>query len=140
MNRALTLGDELPVDGDPQRDSAFNGKIDLLIRPDGRDGPVYVLDWKTNSLPDYEPETLKSAMTASGYHLQYQFYSQAVRYWLQGVELGGVAYLFVRAGEKTVSLDGGTGVFVADAAAISQVSCCTAIKEALKQENRGYDS
>ena len=131
-NRALVLGAELPPDGDPQRDSAFNGKIDLLIRPEGRDGPVYILDWKTNSLPDYGPETLESAMTASDYHLQYQFYSQAVRYWLCGAELGGVAYLFARSGEKSVGLEGETGVFVADAASISQESCRTAIEEALK--------
>lgn len=139
VNRALTLGDELPPDVDPQRDSAFNGKIDLLIRPDGREGPVYVLDWKTNSLPDYGPETLKSAMAKSGYHLQYQFYSEAVRYWLYGAELGGVAYLFVRAGEKSECPDGEPGVFVADVENVTQKACRAAIKEALKQEDVGHD-
>ena len=141
VNRAKVLGDDGLTDGgvrgatalpDPQSESTFNGKIDLLVRPDGLDGPVYVLDWKTNSLPSYGTETLGRAMTASDYHLQYQFYSQAVRYWLRGAELGGVAYMFVRAGEKSESLEGNTGVFVADAAAISQESCCTAIKNALK--------
>ena len=140
VNRALTLGDELPSEDDPHRDSAFNGKIDLLIRPDGRDGPVYVLDWKTNSLPNYGQEALKSAMTKSGYHLQYQFYSEAVRYWLDGTELGGVAYLFVRAGEKSERPDGESGVFVADAENVTQEACRTAIKEALKQEDLGHDS
>ena len=134
VNRALTLGDELPSEDDPHRDSAFNGKIDLLIRPDGRDGPVYVLDWKTNSLPNYGQEALKSAMTKSGYHLQYQFYSEAVRYWLDGAELGGVAYLFVRAGERSERPDGESGVFVADAENVTQEACRSAIKEALKQE------
>ena len=134
VNRALTLDDELPSEDDPQRDSAFNGKIDLLIRPDGRDGPVYVLDWKTNSLPDYGPETLKRAMTKADYHLQYQFYSQAVRFWLREAELGGVAYLFVRAGEKSECPDGESGVFVAEAENVTQEACRTAIKEALKQE------
>ena len=110
----------------------FNGKIDLLVRPEGKDGPVYILDWKTNSLPSYGTESLGRAMTASDYHLQYQFYSQAVRYWLHGAELGGVAYMFVRAGEKSESLEGDAGVFVADAAAISQESCRAAIKNALK--------
>jgi len=139
VNRALMLGDELPPEGDPQRDNAFNGKIDLLIRPDGRDGPVYVLDWKTNSLPDYGRETLRRAMTASGYHLQYQLYSQAVRYWLGGVDLGGVVYLFVRAGENSERPEGGRGVFVAEPAAITQNACRAAIREALKQEDLGYD-
>ena len=131
VNRANVLGDEV-VTNDPQSESTFNGKIDLLVRPEGRDGPVYILDWKTNSLPSYGMETLGRAMTASDYHLQYQFYSQAVRYWLRGAELGGVAYMFVRAGEKSESLEGDAGVFVADAVAISQESCRAAIKNALK--------
>lgn len=131
VNRANVLGDEV-VTNDPQSESTFNGKIDLLVRPCGLGGPVCVLDWKTNSLPSYGTETLGRAMTASDYHLQYQFYSQAVRYWLRGAELGGVAYMFVRAGEKSESLEGDAGVFVADAAAISQESCRAAIKNALK--------
>ena len=131
VNRANVLGDDGVANG-PQSESTFNGKIDLLVRPDGRDGPVYILDWKTNSLPSYGTETLGRAMTASDYHLQYQFYSQAVRYWLRGAELGGVAYMFVRAGEKSERLEGDAGVFVADAAAISQESCRAAIKNALK--------
>ena len=132
VNRAKVLGDELPKDSDPQRDSAFNGKIDLLIRPGGLKGPVYILDWKTNSLPDYGFDALERSMTKSDYHLQYRFYSQAVRYWLSEAELGGVAYMFVRAGEQLADIDGGAGVFVAKAEDISQEACCTAIKEALK--------
>lgn len=131
VNRAKVLGDKVAAD-DPQSESAFNGKIDLLVRPDGLGGPVYILDWKTNSLPSYGAETLERAMTKSDYHLQYQFYSQAVRYWLNGTELGGVAYLFVRAGEKSESLEGDAGVFVADAAAISREACRAAIGNALK--------
>ena len=140
VNRANVLGDDGVTDGGgrgatalpgPQSESVFNGKIDLLVRPEGRNGPVYIIDWKTNSLPGYGAETLGSAMTASDYHLQYQFYSQAVRYWLCGTKLGGVAYLFVRAGEKSESLKGDTGVFVADAAAVSQEACRAAIKNAL---------
>ena len=126
------LGDALPAADDPQRDSAFNGKIDLLIRPEGKDGPIYVLDWKTNSLADYSCESLARAMTASDYHLQYQFYSQAVRSWLPGIELGGVAYLFVRAGEQSEKPEGDSGVFVAPTEAITQEACCAAIKEAVK--------
>ena len=141
VNRANVLGDDGVTDGggrgatalpDTQNESTFNGKIDLLVRPYGLGGPVYVLDWKTNSLPSYGTETLGRAMTAADYHLQYQFYSQAVRYWLHGAELGGVAYMFVRAGEKSESLEGDAGVFIADAASISQESCRAAIKNALK--------
>ena len=142
VNRAKVLGDDGVTDGggcgatalsgNPQSESTFNGKIDLLVRPEGLGGPVYVLDWKTNSLPSYGPDILERAMTAAAYHLQYQFYSQAVRYWLRGAELGGVAYMFVRAGEKSESLEGDTGVFVAKAEDISQKACRAAIKDALK--------
>jgi hypothetical protein len=83
---------------------------------------------------------MERAMTASDYHLQYRFYSQAVRYWLRGAGLGGVAYMFVRAGEHSVAVDGGAGVFVAKAEDISQEVCCAAIKEALRRENNGYDN
>jgi hypothetical protein len=55
-----------------------------------------------------------------------------VRYWLRVAELGGVAYMFVRAGEQLADIDGGAGVFVAKAEDISQEACRTAIKEALK--------
>lgn len=133
VNRASVLGDDdVTQGGEARSESTFNGKIDLLIRPDGLGGPVYILDWKTNSLPDYGVESMGRSMTKSDYHLQYQFYSQAVRYWLSGAELGGVAYMFVRAGERTESLEGDTGVFAAEAAAISQESCRAAIREALK--------
>ena len=79
-------------------------------------------------------------MTKADYHLQYQFYSQAVRFWLREAELGGVAYLFVRAGEKSECPKGESGVFVAEAENITQETCRTAIKEALKQEDVGHDS
>lgn len=79
-------------------------------------------------------------MNKEGYHLQYQFYSQAVRFWLRGAELGGVAYLFVRAGEKSERPGGESGVFVAEAGNVTPEACRTAIKEALKQKDIGYDS
>ena len=133
VNRANVLGNDGVTDcGNPQSESTFNGKIDLLVRPDGLGGPVYILDWKTNSLPDYGFDALERSMTKSDYHLQYRFYSQAVRYWLHGAELGGVAYLYVRAGEKSESLEGNAGVFVAKAEDVSQETCRAAIKDALK--------
>ncbi len=141
VNRAKVLGDDGVTDGgDPKVESTFNGKIDLLVRPDGLGGPVYILDWKTNSLPDYGIDAMERAMTESDYHLQYQFYSQAVRYWLGGAELGGVAYMFVRAGERPDGLDGTKGVFVAKAEAISAEACRAAIRSAMDREGDGYDN
>ena len=99
LDEASVLGADTPRIGDVVRDGAFNGKIDLLIRPDGRDGPVYVLDWKTNTLADYGKSSVEAAMDAAGYPLQFKLYSLAVARWLGREKLAGVAYLFVRGGE-----------------------------------------
>ena len=84
----------LPAD----RDGALNGKIDLLVR---FGESVFVLDWKTNSLPDYGEVSVNEIMDEEGYQLQYKIYSLAASEWLKprGLKLGGVAYLFVRGGE-----------------------------------------
>ena len=99
MDEASVLGADTPRLGGAVRDGAFNGKIDLLIRPEGRNGPVYVLDWKTNSLADYGAASVEAAMEAAGYPLQFKLYSLAVARWLGREALAGVAYLFVRGGE-----------------------------------------
>ncbi|MBQ7189643.1 MAG: UvrD-helicase domain-containing protein [Kiritimatiellae bacterium] len=93
------LGGGTTWPGGAGRMGVFNGKIDLLIRPDGKGGPVYVLDWKTNSLADYGAASVKAAMEAAGYPLQFKLYSLAVEHWLGRGTLAGVAYLFVRGGE-----------------------------------------
>ena len=86
------------VDLPEDRDGALNGKIDLLVRKGGK---VFVLDWKTNSLPVYNADAVKGKMDEEGYHLQYKIYSLAASEWLKprDLKLGGVAYLFVRGGE-----------------------------------------
>ena len=89
------------------RDGVMNGKIDLLVRIGDK---VFVLDWKTNSLPNYEEAAVNEKMDEAGYHLQYKIYSLAASEWLKlrGLTLGGVAYLFVRGGEVGKK----SGVFV----------------------------
>ena len=99
MDEASVLEADTPRFAAALRDGVFNGKIDLLIRPDGRDGPVYVLDWKTNSLADYGAASVAAAMEAAGYPLQFKLYSLAVARWLGREALAGIAYLFVRGGE-----------------------------------------
>ena len=108
IDEATALDADLTqVDGKP-RDGVFNGSIDLLIRPDGADGPVFILDWKTNSLDAYDAKSVAEAMDAAGYPLQFKLYSLAVGKWLGKGALAGVAYLFVRGGE----LQGGSaGVY-----------------------------
>ena len=85
---------------------ALNGSIDLLVR---RDDGYYIVDWKTNSLDNYEKETVKTAMEEAGYHLQYKIYTLAAEKWLGKNAVKGIAYLFVRGGE---SEDHPSGKFV----------------------------
>ncbi|HZV24100.1 MAG TPA: exodeoxyribonuclease V subunit beta [Luteimonas sp.] len=80
----------------------MTGKIDLTCRVDGR---LYVLDYKSNRLPDYAADTLRSAMRSSEYDLQALLYVVALHRWLRmrrgdgydfARDLGGVRYLFCR--------------------------------------------
>jgi len=80
----------------------MNGKIDLTCCIDGR---LHVLDYKSNRLPDYAPDTLRQAMRASEYDLQALLYVTALHRWLRlrrggtydyGRYIGGVRYLFCR--------------------------------------------
>ena len=92
------------------RDGAFNGSVDLLVRLKGVGGPYYYfLDWKTNSLSDYGESSMEEEMKASGYDLQYKIYSLALRQWLGDKRLAGYAYVFVRGIE-----DEGKGVYRRD--------------------------
>ncbi|MBQ7175952.1 MAG: PD-(D/E)XK nuclease family protein, partial [Victivallales bacterium] len=77
------------------REGALNGDIDLLLR---HNNAYYIIDWKTNSLDDYKPETVKQAMDDVGYHWQYSIYILAAEKWLDA-KVNGAAYLFVRGGE-----------------------------------------
>ncbi len=90
------------------REGAFNGAIDLLVRRTDENGvkKVFIIDWKTNSLTKYDDPSKRSgrthveaAMEDSGYHLQYKLYALAADAWLKGRDetLAGVAYFFVRA-------------------------------------------
>jgi exodeoxyribonuclease V beta subunit len=93
----------------------LNGKIDLTYRHAGR---VYVMDYKSNDLPAYDPETLAQTMASSEYDLQALLYTLAVHRWMQlrlgqaydyDRDFGGVRYVFCR------GLDGADptrGVFV----------------------------
>ncbi len=122
------LEDALPKLAGHERDGLFNGKIDLLVRPDGTDGQVFVIDWKTNSLGAYAPADVESAMVMAGYDLQYKLYSLAVRQWLGEEMLGGIAYLFVRGGETA---DGLSGVYAKTVSAQFFDDCLTSVREAL---------
>jgi exodeoxyribonuclease V beta subunit len=91
----------------------LTGFIDLICEYRGK---YYVMDYKTNSLPDYRPETLLQAMREHNYGLQYWLYSLVLDRYLRqrlpgyeyGRHFGGVKYLFVRGMEVELP---GAGVF-----------------------------
>jgi exodeoxyribonuclease V beta subunit len=79
----------------------MTGFIDLVYEHDGR---YYLLDYKSNQLPDYGDDALADAIAHSEYDLQYLLYTVALHRWL-GFRLpgydydrhfGGVRYLFCR--------------------------------------------
>ena len=77
----------------------LGGSVDALFEKDGR---VYLLDWKSNSLPEYGPEAL-AACVSGHYSLQVRIYTLAVLRFL-GVtseaayeaRFGGALYVFLR--------------------------------------------
>lgn len=91
----------------------LTGFIDLICQYRGQ---FFVMDYKTNSLPDYQPETLLQAMREHNYGLQYWLYTlvldRYLRQRLPGYDyerhFGGVKYLFVRGMSATIP---GAGIF-----------------------------
>lgn len=88
----------------------MKGFIDLVFHAHGR---WYIVDWKSNWLEDYAPETLALAMQTHRYDLQLRIYAAALKRALALREpqqdwetaFGGVFYLFVR-GMRPDSRDG----------------------------------
>lgn len=91
----------------------LNGRIDLLYRHQDK---LHILDYKSNSLADYDPDSLRQSIADHEYDLQYLLYTVAVHRWLRfsrpeyayARHFGGIRYLYVR------GLDGmrpGRGVF-----------------------------
>ena len=89
----------------------LTGFIDLICEYKGR---FYVMDYKTNWLVDYQPESLIVAMQEHNYGLQYWLYSLVLHKYLQQrladydyeQHFGGVRYLFVRGMEKDKPMSG----------------------------------
>jgi exodeoxyribonuclease V beta subunit len=79
------------------------GFMDLLFRHQGR---YYLLDWKSNWLPDnnYEKEAIGKNIELHRYDVQYKVYSLALHNWLRNrmkeydpqKHFGGVLYVYLR--------------------------------------------
>ncbi|MDD5461192.1 MAG: exodeoxyribonuclease V subunit beta [Methylococcales bacterium] len=89
----------------------LTGFIDLVCEYKGL---YYVMDYKTNGLPDYSPDTLTYAMREHNYGLQYWIYTVALHRYLQNrlpdydyeTHFGGIRYLFVRGMQPELAMSG----------------------------------
>ncbi|MDT8425837.1 MAG: exodeoxyribonuclease V subunit beta [Methyloprofundus sp.] len=94
-----------------QMQGYLTGFIDLIFVHQGR---YYVLDYKSNALPDYQPDTLIHAMREHNYGLQYWLYSVVLHLYLQKrlpdyqfeQHFGGVRYLFLRGMQAELAMSG----------------------------------
>ena len=94
-----------------QVEGYLKGFIDLIFEHQGK---YYLADYKSNSLPDYRPESLLTAMADAHYYLQYLLYSVAAHRYLKKrmpdydgeTDFGGVFYLFIRGMAKDADHNG----------------------------------
>lgn len=80
----------------PSEGTALKGFIDLSFEHNGK---FYLIDWKTNALEDYTPESLHKAMIEHDYLLQGRIYATAFTRYLKlygSHSFGGAFFLFVR--------------------------------------------
>lgn len=106
----------------------LTGKIDLLYRHGDR---LFVLDYKSNRLPDYGEDGLRRAIRTQEYDLQYLLYTVAVHRWLRRRvpdyryerHFGGVRYLFSR-GLNPERPDDGIFRDLPDAGLIAALDAC----------------
>jgi exodeoxyribonuclease V beta subunit len=92
--------------GNPGLAGFLTGSIDLVFRVvQGKTQRWFLVDYKSNRLPNYSFEDLRDSMEQHHYYLQYHLYTLALHRFLQArmgtdydyqSHFGGVAYLFLR--------------------------------------------
>ena len=90
----------------------MRGSIDFLFEHETK---IYLLDWKSNLLENYDQQTLASEVMQH-YELQLQIYTLATSYWFKldsaekyNEKFGGVLYLFLRGMAQNNGSSDGTG-------------------------------
>ncbi|MBF0119915.1 MAG: PD-(D/E)XK nuclease family protein, partial [Desulfobacterales bacterium] len=94
----------------------MKGYMDLIFEYNNK---YYIVDWKTNFLPDYSPLFLKKEIISGNYDVQYMIYLAALHMYLSNNLLsydydehfGGIFYLFVRG--VNLGADKNKGIFYA---------------------------
>jgi exodeoxyribonuclease V beta subunit len=79
----------------------LTGSMDLVLQHDGR---YWVVDYKSNKLPSYDPNTLQDAVLHKRYEVQYVLYTLALHRLLKvrlpgydyAQHMGGAVYMFLR--------------------------------------------
>ena len=79
----------------------LTGSMDLVLQHDGR---YWVVDYKSNKLPSYDPNSLQDAVLHKRYDVQYVLYTLALHRLLKvrlpdydyAKHIGGAVYLFLR--------------------------------------------
>ena len=78
----------------------IKGFIDLVFY---HEGLYYIVDWKTNWLPEYSPEMIEESMLQHAYHLQAKIYKEALKRYVKLFDqrpfeqlFGGAYYLYLR--------------------------------------------
>ncbi|MBF5059966.1 UvrD-helicase domain-containing protein [Candidatus Neptunochlamydia vexilliferae] len=77
----------------PDGPNFIKGFIDLVFKHNDH---YFLLDWKTNLLPSYDPKTLHETMAHHDYTLQALLYNTALSRYLKGAPIGGTYYIFLR--------------------------------------------
>jgi exodeoxyribonuclease V beta subunit len=86
------------------------GYMDLVFSVDNR---YYILDWKSNSLPEFTLESIGASIEQAHYSLQAKVYCHALHQFLQGImgaqydpqkHCGGAVYVYLRAFEYGTSV------------------------------------
>ncbi|WP_058361263.1 exodeoxyribonuclease V subunit beta [Xanthomonas translucens] len=107
LHRFGVVGERQAFGARQRLEGLMTGLIDLTYQHDGR---WYVLDYKSNRLPSYDPDALARAMAHSEYALQSLIYTVALHRWLRfrlgetyayARDFGGVRYLFCRGLDAT---------------------------------------
>lgn len=88
----------------PQGDARMKGFTDLVFFMEGK---YYILDWKLNRLPSYDPTSLHEAMENNNYYTQASIYKKALQSFIEfkydapfNSLFGGMFYFFLRGKEK----------------------------------------
>jgi len=101
IQRHVLPGQDRPALQAKVMQGMLTGFMDLVLQHEGR---FWVLDYKSNLLPDYQPQFLDDAILAKRYEVQYVLYTLALHRLLQSrlpdyhyeQHMGGAIYLFLR--------------------------------------------